>query len=83
MKKRKIEKDKTQFLSFSEYAKQLHNIENMSDIIIECLSNLGNIIDINNESQGSIEVWVKDSDGEAHIGYLFPYDQGVIECRFS
>ena len=59
------------------------NDENMSDIVIECLSNLGNIIDINNETQGSIEVWVKDSDGEAHIGYLFPYDQGVIECRFS
>lgn len=59
------------------------NDENMSDIVIECLSNLGNIIDINNENQSSIEVWVKDKDGEAHIGYLFPYDEGVIECRFS
>ena len=57
--------------------------ENMSDIVIECLSNLGNIIDINDESEGAIEIWVKDSDGEAHIGYLFPYDQGVIECRLS
>lgn len=28
-------KDKTQFLSFSEYAKQLHNIENMSNIIVD------------------------------------------------
>lgn len=28
-------KDKTQFLSFSEYAKQLHNIENMSDIMVD------------------------------------------------
>ena len=46
----------------------------MSDIVIECLSNLGDIIDINNENQGSIEVWVKDNEGEAHIGYLFPYD---------
>ena len=57
--------------------------ENMSDIVIECLSNLGNIIDINDESEGAIEIWVKDNDGEAHIGYLFPYDQGVIECRLS
>lgn len=27
--------DKTQFLSFSEYAKQLHNIENMSDSMVD------------------------------------------------
>lgn len=57
--------------------------ENMSDAIIECLSNLGNIIDINNESEAAIEVWIKDSNEEAHIGYFFPYDQGVIECRLS
>ena len=48
--------------------------ENMSDVIIECLSNLGSIIDINNESEGAIEVWIKDSNEEAHIGYFFPYD---------
>ena len=57
--------------------------ENMSDIVIECLSNLGSIIDINDESEGAIEIWIKDNDGEAHIGYLFPYDEGVIECRLS
>jgi len=28
-------KDKTQFLSFTDYAKQLHNIENMSDIMVD------------------------------------------------
>lgn len=55
--------------------------ENMSDVIIECLQNLGTIVDINNESADAIEVWIKGSDGEAHIGYFFPYDQGVIECR--
>jgi len=27
--------DKTQFLSFSQYAKQLHNIENMSEIMVD------------------------------------------------
>ena len=48
--------------------------ENMSDVIIECLSNLGSIIDINNESEGAIEVWIKDNNEEAHIGYFFPYD---------
>ena len=60
-----------------------NNDENMSDVIIECLSNLGHIIDINNESEGAIEVWIKDSNEEAHIGYFFPYDQGVIECKLS
>ena len=54
--------------------------ENMSDVIIECLQNLGAIVDINDESAGAIEVWVKDEFNEAHIGYFFPYDQGVIEC---
>ena len=48
--------------------------ESMSDVIIECLSNLGSIIDINNESEGAIEVWIKDNNEEAHIGYFFPYD---------
>lgn len=27
--------DKNEFLSFSEYAKQMHNIENMSDIMVD------------------------------------------------
>lgn len=57
--------------------------ENISDVIIECLSNIGGIIDIDNDDTGAIEVWVKDPEGEAHIGYLFPYDEGVIECRLS
>lgn len=60
-----------------------NNDENISDIIIECLSNIGDIIDINNETEEAIEAWVKDKKGEAHIGYFFPYDQGVVECKLS
>lgn len=57
--------------------------ENFGDVVIECLENLGDIKSIElTENKDAIEAWVVDpNENEAHVVYLFNYDQGVIICE--
>lgn len=48
------------------------------DEVIDCVQNLGSIKSI--ELDGHIEIWVEIED-EMHAMLLFPYSEGVIECR--
>ena len=55
--------------------------ENVEDIILECLKNVGVIQQINKTEKGdAIECWVKNDKG-TFMFMLFNYDEGVISCR--
>lgn len=45
-----------------------------------CLNNRGKIISIDELQDGNFEIWIKVYNDNAYCYYLFPYDEGVIEC---
>ncbi len=53
------------------------------DVVIECLESIGDIKGIGTtEEKDAVEFWVVPKGSqEAFIGYLFPYNKGVIECQ--
>lgn len=51
-----------------------------ADIVVECLTNLGTIKSIEDDSGQAIEIWTC-RDNTASISYLFKYDLGVVECH--
>lgn len=51
-----------------------------ADEVIDCVHDIGAIKSVEEEN-GAIEIWVHPVNGEVMAMYLFPYDQGVIECR--
>lgn len=61
--------------------------ENVEDIIIECLTNMGEIkmIDpVQSEPEDNInamELWITAKDETSYVFYLFGYDEGVIICK--
>ena len=57
--------------------------ENFSDTIITCLQAIGDIKNIAvTEQKDAIEFWVlPKTENVAYVGYLFPYDEGVVECH--
>lgn len=47
-----------------------------------CVDNRGLLQSIDEtEDKVALEIWIKDAEGSACY-YLFPYDEGVIECGF-
>lgn len=53
---------------------------------IECelkptLLNRGTIISIEKQPDENWEIWIRDSENENFVYYLFPYDNGVIEIN--
>lgn len=58
-----------------------HYVNLIEDELIECLKNVGDILDISkNEDGTALECWVKDKEKTTHCFHFFPYDEGVIEC---
>ena len=58
-----------------------NNKEKFEDVFIECLTVLGDVKSIAvTEEKDAVEFWVAD-EINAYIGYLFPYDEGVVECH--
>ena len=56
--------------------------EDMADVVIECLTNLGILVSIEYSVEHKvIEAWVRDDEGNAVIVFMTPYDQGVVKCR--
>lgn len=55
--------------------------ENMADIVIECLENLGILVSIEYNEDKVIEAWVRDDEGNAVIAFMIPYDEGVVKCQ--
>lgn len=53
--------------------------ENLEDVVIECLQNIGPIKMIEPDGE-KVECWVQTPNGCVAV-YLFPYDEGVIEVR--
>lgn len=53
-----------------------------ADEVIDCLQSIGSIkgIDLNTE-QNAVEIWIHPLIAEPAVAYLFPYSEGVIECR--
>ena len=65
----------TVFEVCDEYEEQVENI------ILECLQNIGVIQQINKaENENAIECWVKNDKG-VFMFMLFDYEWGVITCR--
>ena len=55
--------------------------ENVEDVILECLKNIGVIQQINKtENENAIECWIKNEKG-CFMFMLFNYDWGVISCQ--
>ena len=48
--------------------------------VIECLASRGQIKSIELLENNSFECWVTH-DNDSHVYYLFPYEEGVIECQ--
>lgn len=50
--------------------------------ITTCLFKMGEVKSIElTEDNKAVEIWVTGDDNKAHVFYLFPYDNGVIECE--
>ena len=56
-------------------------LETLSEAVISCLNDLGNIKSIELTDYNSIEIWIETEDNETTCLYLFPYDNGVIPVR--
>lgn len=50
-----------------------------SNELKECLENRGTILSIDDQYNGSWEIWIRNDEG-VFCYYLFPYDNAVIEC---
>ena len=48
--------------------------------VIECLASRGQIKSIDLLENNSFECWITHDDN-SHVYYLFPYEEGVIECQ--
>lgn len=70
--------DRRDFTLFRLKEKELKNRINMIEDLKECLQNRGDIIDINEDENGGMEIWLK-IDKEAFAYYFFPYDAAIIE----
>ena len=49
-----------------------------ADDVIECMTNRGDLIRINQEQNGTWELWIRNREG-CFAYYLFPYGTAVIE----
>ena len=69
-------KDYTLFNSNNNY----DNIPTIASDVIECITNRGHIIEIEEDNNGAIALWMRSfQDNEIHCYYFFPYDLGVID----
>lgn len=50
-----------------------------SNELKECLENRGTILSIDDQHNGSWEIWIRNDEG-VFCYYLFSYDNAVIEC---
>jgi len=48
--------------------------------VMDCLKSRGQVKSIELLDNGSFECWITH-DNDSHVYYLFPYEEGVIECQ--
>lgn len=48
--------------------------------VVDCVHDIGAIKSIDETTDGAVEIWVQPVGEDPMAMYLFPYDQGVIEC---
>lgn len=70
--------DRRDFTIIRLKAKELKNRINASNDLKECLLNRGDIISIEEDENGGLEIWLR-IDGEVFCYYFFPYDAAIIE----
>ena len=55
-----------------------NNSEELSDIFMEVIENLGDVKDVTNNGHGAMEIWITDSlDTDCYL--FFNYREGVVE----
>ena len=55
--------------------------ETFGTAVVECLKSIGTVKSIDlTMDETAVEIWVVTNDDEAHVLYLFNYDQGVVSC---
>ena len=55
--------------------------ENLPDVLIECLQNIGTIKMFEAINDDHIECWVNKPNNECIVYLFFPYDEGVIDVK--
>lgn len=56
----------------------LQSVFNAGNDIIECMTNRGTILSIDDQGNNSWEIWIRNPDG-CFAYYLFPYGTAVLE----
>ena len=54
-------------------------IWNATNDVVECMTNRGQLLSIEDQQDGAWELWIKTEDGECYAYYLFPYGEAVLE----
>ena len=54
-------------------------IWNATNDIIECMTNRGQLLSIEDQQDNAWELWIKTEDDECYAYYLFPYGEAVLE----
>lgn len=49
--------------------------------LINCLQSFNKVYSIEIQDDNAIEIWIQDEEGEPVVGYLFPYDIGIVEFK--
>ena len=55
-----------------------NNEESFGDVVIDCLSYVGDIKSIELSENNDIEIWVTTPNDQTECIHLFPYDNGVV-----
>lgn len=64
---------------FTLFKRSSKGLEAISDVVIDCLNNIGPIKSIDLAfDKSAVEIWV-ESEETTTLLYLFPYDLGVVE----
>lgn len=66
--------DKTSTWATAHY----ENVQFAASDIIECMTNRGTLISIEDQSDNTWELWIRNSEG-CFVYYLFPYGEAVLE----
>lgn len=56
------------------------DLKPFAEEVIDCVHDVGAIKSVEETGDGAIEIWAQPIGEDPLVMYLFPYDQGVIEC---
>ena len=71
-------RDYTLFNFDATSEKRAHKAAEATDDVLECMTNRGQLISVEFQTDGAWEIWMRNDEG-CFAYYLFPYDNAVIE----